>query len=87
MKMAEAMKIIEGRPKGFRVYFEKVQGGFLYSDHFPDRDEELISTEVEAWRLANSFAARTRARFVNIYVIDQNFGPVEGYEDKEIHNR
>ena len=87
MKMSEATKIIEGRPKGFRVHFEKVGGGCLTSDYFPDKDEDLIPTEDEAWKLAHSFAAKTKYSCVNIYVINECFSPVEGYESKEIINR
>ena len=87
MKLSEAMKIIEGRPNGYRVHFDRVGGGCLTSDFFPDRGEKLIETEIEAWRLANSFSSDTFGKYVNIYVIDQNFSPVPGYEAKRIPNR
>ncbi len=87
MEIKEAMEIMEGRPIGFRVHFEKVGGGSLTSDFFPNREEKLISTEIEAWRLANSFSTHTFGKYVNIYVIDQNFRPVPGYEAKKSPNR
>lgn len=87
MKMSEAEQIIKGKPKGFRVHFEKVREGFLLSDFFPDRGEELIPSEDDAWNLARSFASKTRGSFVNIYVINEHFVPVQGYQNKGITNR
>jgi len=85
MKMSEAKRIMDGRTKGYRVHFESVQGCCLLGDFFPDRGEELIPTENEAWYLAHRFASRTRGRCVNIYVVDEDYKPVEGYE--KIKNR
>lgn len=84
MKLQEAMTIIN-KPNGFMVSFEKREGGLLKSDHFPDKlgGETLISTEDEAWILALKFANATSSDYVNIYVIDDNFKPVIGYNDKK----
>ncbi len=91
MKMSEAMEVIEGKWElaGYMVSFSHAGDGFLRSDHFPDKHagEKLIPTEIEAWRLANSFAAATKGRCVNIYVVDSRFCPVNGYKDKLIENR
>ena len=86
MKMKEAMEIINGN-KGFMVSFEHVEGGLLRSDYFPDKDEKLIDSESEAWLLAHSFAAKTKGRCVDIYVVDNSFCPVKGFEKKKITNR
>ena len=88
MKMKKAMEIIDGH-NGFMVSFEHVEKGLLTSDHFPDKHagEELIKTASEAWRLAQRFAAKTKGRCVNIYVVDDSFCPVKGYEKKKIINR
>lgn len=61
----------------------------LASDYFPDKHagEALIASEDEAWDLATKFAARTKGRCVNIYVIKANFSPVDGYRARLIENR
>lgn len=90
MKYCDALKIInEGFPSGFMVSFEWKRDGMLCSDHFPDKHggEELIETEEEAWKLATSFAAHTKGKCVNIYVIRRDFTPVDGYQFRLIENR
>ena len=87
MKMIDALKIIGNRndPEGFMVEFERIERGILTSDHFPDKHagEPLIKTEEEAWELARKFAENTSEKdYVNVYVIKQDFYPVEGYEKK-----
>lgn len=88
MKLKEAMNIIETSENGYMVSFEKHEGGLLKSDHFPDKHagEELIKTEAEAWTLARRFAsAVSSVDYVNIYVIDKNFCPVDGYNEKKLN--
>lgn len=92
MKMQEAMQIMEDAPKlgGFLVNFEKVAGGMLHSDYFPDvrAGEPPIPDEGEAWKMAAQFAAKTRLQCVNIYVVRaDNFRPVSGYRERLIVNR
>ena len=90
MKMAEAQRIIEQGPEsppGYRVHFERVENRMLHSDYFPDKDESLIKTQAEAWRLAALFASRTVGRCVNIYVIHADHTPVHGYAERIIENR
>lgn len=94
MKMSEAISIIGGGQKkmGYMVSFEWADHGILKGDHFPDKHagEDLIPTEEEAWTLAMLFANKTRnlpVPAVNIFVRDQDYNPVPGYEEKEIKNR
>jgi hypothetical protein len=89
MKMQEAMDIMNNKPKGFMVSFERCGDGFLRSDHFPDKHagEPLIATEHEAWELARDFARAAKGRVCNLYVIDSTFQPVRGYESRMIDNR
>jgi hypothetical protein len=47
----------------------------------------MIQYEEEAWELAAKFAARTKGRNVNIYVVDDQWCPVFGYEARKIENR
>ena len=89
--MEEAMRIMEeADPAGFMVTFEHIRGSMLESDHFPDvrNGETSIATENEAWQMAAQFAAKTRKRCVNIYVIRyEDFAPVPGYQERMIKNR
>ena len=90
MKYQEALEIINNKINaGFMVEFEWVKSGILHSDHFPDKHvgEKLIETEEEAWELARKFASKTKGKCVNIYVIKNNFTPVEKYKLRLIKNR
>ena len=89
MKTQDAMDMINNKPKGFMVHFERCGDGFLRSDYFPEKHdgEPLIETEHEAWELANRFAKATKGSTCNVYVIDHTFSPVKGYKDREIVNR
>jgi len=89
MKMQEAMDILNNKPKGFMVSFERIEGCMLASDHFPDKHagETLIATEYEAWELARAFARATEGKTCNLYVIDSHFVPVEAYHARRIPNR
>lgn len=91
MKLEEAKRIIYSkldinRPRGYRVVFEKKEGIFLRGDHFPEHGEPLIQTPEEAWDLAVKFAEATRERCVNIYISDDRFNKVSGF-DLVIENR
>ena len=90
MKMQEAMDIIEQKGNGFMVSFDKLEGAFLSGGHFPDKHdgEQMIPSESEAWELARKFAtAAEPLGYFNIYVVDHNFHPVAGYEQKQILKR
>ena len=89
MKMSVANKIIEQGPslKGYRVSFEKKEGALLFSDYFPEEDELMIPTEDEAWEIAQKFAEKSHGTYVNIYITDQDYNPVKGYQTKRIRNR
>jgi hypothetical protein len=90
MKFGKAMEIINTvrQPKGYMVSFEKHEDGILASDHFPDlhAGEPLIPNEQTAWELARRFAKATDPDiYVNIYVIDDEFSPVRGYDEKKLN--
>lgn len=91
MKTTEAMNIIFStkQSSGFMVHFEYAGDGFLRADYFPDKHagEELIQTDGAAWELARLFAGKTFGKCVNIYVVDDSFSPVEGYQNRKIVNR
>ena len=86
MKLSDAMKLIELNEKGYMVIFEVKEGSVLKSDHFPDTEsgENLIKSEDEAWSLAERFAKATDENICNIYVTDQSYSPVRGYDKKKL---
>lgn len=89
MRMKEALELIN-QPKphtmGYRVSFERREGGMLIGDFVPDRDEEPIKTEDEAWTLAAQLAGALRDGATNFLVCyADDFCPVEGYKKKMIH--
>jgi len=89
MRMKDAMNVINGNGTGYMVSFERKEGGMLYSDYFPDKTEgeSLIMSESRAWSLAKQFASKTRGECVNIYVINADFSPVNGFQKQMIDNR
>lgn len=91
MKMQTAMDLIEGKNnKGFMVSFEWKKGNaLLMSDYFPDKHsgEPLIRTEEDAWGLAAKFAEAMKGKVVNLYVMKDDFCPVDNYRERLIHNR
>ena len=82
MKMQEAMKIINARPYGYMVSFERVCDCLVEVDHFPDvtNGEDPIRSLDEAWEHARLFAEKASPQYRNIYVIHENgFRPVHDY--------
>lgn len=88
MEMKDVLKIIDKNkePKGFMVEFEYKIHGMFVSSHFPDKHagRPLIETEEKAWELARKFEETLPQEYVNIYVIKENFCPVESYEEKKL---
>lgn len=73
---------------GYRVHFEEKDGKILTSGCFPDRNEPALPTEEIAWAYARAFANKhTYGRFINIYIVDRQWRPVDGYREKMIVNR
>jgi len=89
MKYQDAIDLIGGDYSGYMVHFEWIEGGMLRGDYFPDKHagEELIESMAEAWDLAKKFAAKTKGKTCNLYVIDKNFSPVVNYKAHLIANR
>jgi hypothetical protein len=85
MKLAEAKRLMR-EAAGYRVSFERREGGLLVSDFFPDRDEPTIPSLDEAWKLATEFAAVDPSHYVNVYVIvGHDWTPVEGYQSRKLN--
>ena len=91
MKMMEALGLIDNKPPcpGFMVHFEWRDGPILRTDYFPDKgtNEPLIKTEEEAWTLAHRFANAMGDKICNIYVVNDIWIPVSGYERQRIKSR
>ena len=86
MKMAEARQLLVAH-NGFRIHFERREGGMLCSDFFPDRDEPAIVELEDAWKLAREFAAVDPSKFVNVYVIQAwDYAPVAGYLSRKLND-
>jgi hypothetical protein len=47
MRMTEAVAMMR-QSAGYRVHFEKREGGMLCSDYFPERDEPPIAELADA---------------------------------------
>ena len=72
---------------GFHVHYEEVKGGCLTGRYWPENGTALPTEEI-AWAYAEAFAnEHTLDRFVNIYVVDRELKPVEGYEGRRVGNR
>ena len=84
MKMREALDIIDGKPRGYMVSFERREGCMLGSGHFPDKyaGEPLIESEWQAWDLARRFAATAPPEYIHICVIGHDFVPLKGYRER-----
>ena len=81
MKLSEAKRLIKTATDGFRVHFETRGGGLLRTEYFPGRDEPMIKTEDGAWKLAREFSKVDPKKYVNIYVVNSEHSPVDGYRD------
>lgn len=94
MKMHEALEIINSKPTGFMVSFERLKNGFLYADYFPDvhAGEEPIKTEYEAgngWeiRIKNERQMRKYLRNKHEFCTcsrvsrEKNYQPMIGLKD------
>jgi len=92
MKFDLVKKMIEDSktPPKYLVYFEKREGNFLRGDSFPEKNDTPSSfdTEDEAWEWAEKFAALDLfgKKYVNIYVVYENFMPVPNYNDKILNS-
>ena len=100
MKIAEGLKIIENgwikKPKGFRVSFQKQTDSGMEAGLSPPADAAPLNSDVTAWRYAWKLAQSTPLRadapqkgdMINIYVVDQDNGPILYYATgkKEIFN-
>ncbi len=83
MKLQTAHDLMYHR-KCYRVHFEKRELGLLYTDYFPERDEPAFVTEEEAWKWAREFATKSPLEYVNIYVVDEHWRPVPGYQERRL---
>lgn len=85
MRLAEVKERLV-KATGYRVSFEKREGGMLCGDHFPERDEPPIADLEDAWKLAADWAEVDPKLYVNIYVIQAwDWCPVDGYKERVLN--
>ena len=73
--------------EGYMISFEKLYGGFLGSNHFPDKHagEALIANREQAEEIARRFAHVTGDLTCNVYIINHKFSPM--FENRIVHKR
>ena len=85
MKILHAKKLMQ-QNAGYRVHFEKREGGMLASDFFPDRDEPPIIDLEDAWKLAEGWSKVDANIYVNVYVTNAlDSCPVENYQLRRLN--
>jgi hypothetical protein len=91
MDIAAGMKIIKEKwitkPLGFRVRFQKKIDDTLVTEYTPDISDNLLDSDVVAWRYAWKLWVSTKSdtadimdgELVNITVVDDKDNPVKYY--------
>ena len=81
MKLSEGMKLVDQqwvrKKKGYRVHFQKIVAGSLVTDYVPGLDNQIMDSDVAAWRFARklslSGAGQNLAEeehLLNLWVVD-----------------
>jgi hypothetical protein len=96
MDIAAGMKIIKEKwitkPLGFRVRFQKKIDDTLVTEYTPDISDNLLDSDVVAWRYAWKLWVSTKSdtadimegEFVNITVVDDKDNPVKYYATNQV---
>jgi len=83
MRLLEVKDIIEkSNVKGYCVHFEHIEGSLLKGDFYPDvrNGEQPFFDRVEAIESGIEFAAATKGKTCNFYLIDhRSIVPVGGW--------
>ena len=98
MDKKEAMDIIDRqwirKPKGYRIHFQKKQGGQWQDTWVPDNENEFYDSDVVAWRVAWKLSEAAKSDngeldMVNIYVVDDAGTQITYYAtgDYQVFNR
>lgn len=88
MKLREFQDLLNKKSQGFMVSWELKEGCVLKGDYTPDKHagEKLLPTEEYAWALARLMHEKVDlTKYFNIYVIDSDFKPVQGYGAKTLN--
>lgn len=84
MKLAQGLKVIAkgwvGKPKGFRVKYQKLVDSKLVTEYSPGLDDSTLDSDVTTWRYAWKLfkASKSESReivtdeLVNITVVDDS---------------
>jgi hypothetical protein len=96
MDIAAGMQIIKEKwitkPLGFRVRFQKKIDDTLVTEYTPDISDNLLDSDVVAWRYAWKLWVSTKSdtadimdgEFVNITVVDDKDTPVKYYASNQV---
>ncbi len=91
MKIAQGMKLIEEgwitKPKGFRVKFQRMEGGELVTGYSPGLEDKALDSDVTTWRYAWKLAMAAQLEngqlkegtLVNVTVVDDEDTPFTYY--------
>lgn len=91
MKLSEAMKLFDRswvrKKEGFRVCFQQDTCNGLETDHVPAMDENMLDSDVTAWRTARKLALSSDGaaikspedKLFNIFVVDDQGNPIKHY--------
>lgn len=85
MKLNEALDIIKtglAVPRGYRIHFEERKDGMLHSDYFPGVDEPLLCFG-EAKYFCGQFVEYAPRRFVNVYLVNEKFAPINDFVERK----
>ncbi len=92
MKITEALKTIDQgwvrKYGGFRVRYQRIEGGQLVTGHSPVLEESPLDSEVSArrlaWKLWKATEGGDEDELVNLVVVDENDDPVPSYVTGEV---
>ena len=101
MKISEGLEIIKNgwviKPKGFRVKYQKLVDAALITEYSPGLDQEMLESDVVAWRYAWKLYMATKSdspeicdgELINILVVDDSDNPIKYYATNqlEVFNR
>ena len=86
MKVSEMLKLTDDnwiqKPAGFRVRFQKREGGQWVNEYMPGLEDPPLESDVTAWRSAWKLFQASRpgeGELINLTVVDDQDEPVPNY--------
>jgi hypothetical protein len=101
MKISEGLEVINKgwiiKPNGYRVKYQKLVDAELITEYSPGLEDDLLESDVVAWRYAWKLYMATKSdspeisdgELINIFVVDDLDNPVKYYatNQSEVFNR